>query len=199
MEIERTQEETVNSQIISNLIQEELLNQSSDSNASFNHLEIEFEREEGRDAYEDVENQELQENFIEGWHEVSEIELPLRKQTFNFEPQCCFDQNFTPENLFYILFDGMFDHLVEETNKYAQDRINEKQDTTYLEDYKCSRLHRWRMIDKQEIKRFFGLVMIIAVQKKENIKGIFSIYTILIIVKIFGVIQTLLLNLSSLP
>jgi len=55
--------------------------------------------------------------------------------------------------------DEIIDLLVSETNRYAEQKLN-KSDLT-----PCSRMHKWKPTNPEEIKKFLGLILYMGVVK----------------------------------
>lgn len=142
-----------------------------DSDESFDHIEIEHERE-AEDLADEMEEEPLMTDLVSEWQEIDADDLNYNPQPAEIEPECLFDANFSPEDQFDTMFDGLLEYIVKETNEYGNNKKTTKKGEGYLEEHPSSRLHRWEGTDKDEMSKFFGLILVMGIEKKESAEGI---------------------------
>jgi len=154
-------------------MEEEKNIESLNSDESFDHIEIEYEREAESESEDPAEIQEsLLTDLVEDWQEIDEGDLQHNSKPSEINPECIFDTTYTPEDLFDAIFDEFLEYIVKETNEYGNHKKTTKKGDGYLETYPSSRLHRWEGTNKDEMKKFFGLILVMGIEKKENAEGI---------------------------
>lgn len=73
-----------------------------------------------------------------------------------------------PEDFYALLVGDLFEVIAEETNLFATQSLADKKFKP------CSRSHLWQPTDKDEIKRFFGLILFMGLVKLPSIKDYWS-------------------------
>lgn len=99
------------------------------------------------------------------WNEVEEGALPFEVEPTIRQPMTSLQQTSTPWSILSIILDNNFwTHLVTETNNYAKYlKTNPK---------KSVKLSWWTDTDVNEMKKFIGLLLNMAIHSKKNLKGI---------------------------
>ncbi|KAM4808018.1 piggyBac transposable element-derived protein 4 [Rhinophrynus dorsalis] len=90
-------------------------------------------------------------------------ELPL----FTVDAGCKVDtSNFLPINYFQLFVDdGILEHIVQQTNLYADQYFKQHETTTEP----CAKVHRWFETNLCEMKKFWGLTLLMGIVQKPSI------------------------------